>query len=261
MYRTSFWWVHCPFPCDVFAVSWPGTPLLVPSDNYSKRGTCSALGENNKNNGVWTMRQHLSEFSWVEWMVIQTWNNQRMINENILASGKRTRGFHQTFWRVRVHRHQHLTRWIGFMENRGIGTASDWSRPKSQGLDWRASWAEMKSIRMNAWEEIQHWLRIGCDDVVICHDLAQHGVINHYRETRWQVNDECGDVGDDEDGDGRLVWEEILGSIRTDQFLRRTLIGSFQASIITILLLYQCLLTGGRGGFTQWVNWGFFERF
>jgi len=31
------------------------------------------------------------------------------------------------------------------------------------------------------------------------------------------MNDECGDVGDDEDGDGRLVWERILGSIRTDQ--------------------------------------------
>jgi len=30
-------------------------------------------------------------------------------------------------------------------------------------------------------------------------------------------NDECGDVDDDEDGDGRLVWERILGSIRTDQ--------------------------------------------
>jgi len=21
MYQTGFWWVHCPFPCDVFAVS------------------------------------------------------------------------------------------------------------------------------------------------------------------------------------------------------------------------------------------------
>ena len=31
MYRVGFWWVLCPFPCDVFAVYLPGTPPLAPS--------------------------------------------------------------------------------------------------------------------------------------------------------------------------------------------------------------------------------------
>jgi len=57
------------------------------------------------------------------------------------------------------------------------------------------------------------------------------------------LNDECDDVDDDEDGDGRLEWEGILGSIRTDQSSEMYPIGSFQVSIITILLLYQCLLS------------------
>jgi hypothetical protein len=35
-------------------------------------------------------------------------------------------------------------------------------------------------------------------------------------------------VEDDEDGDGRLVWEGILGSIRTDQSSETYPIGSFQ---------------------------------
>jgi len=42
------------------------------------------------------------------------------------------------------------------------------------------------------------------------------------------MNDECGDVDDDEDGDGRLAWEGILGSIRTDQSSETYPIGSFQ---------------------------------
>ena len=33
MYQVGFWWVLCPFPCDVFAVYLPGTPPLAPSDN------------------------------------------------------------------------------------------------------------------------------------------------------------------------------------------------------------------------------------
>ena len=32
MYRVGFWWVLCPFPCDVLAVYPPGTPPLAPSD-------------------------------------------------------------------------------------------------------------------------------------------------------------------------------------------------------------------------------------
>ena len=31
MYQVGFWWVLCPFPCDVFAVYLPGTPPLAPS--------------------------------------------------------------------------------------------------------------------------------------------------------------------------------------------------------------------------------------
>jgi len=43
------------------------------------------------------------------------------------------------------------------------------------------------------------------------------------------MGDECGDVADDRDGDGRLAWEGILGSIRTDQSSETYPIGSFQA--------------------------------
>jgi len=43
------------------------------------------------------------------------------------------------------------------------------------------------------------------------------------------MNDECDDVDDDEDGDGRLAWEGILGFIRTDQSYDTYPIGSFQA--------------------------------
>ena len=42
------------------------------------------------------------------------------------------------------------------------------------------------------------------------------------------MNDECGDVEGDRDGDGRLAWEGILGSIRTDQLSETYPIGSFQ---------------------------------
>ena len=42
------------------------------------------------------------------------------------------------------------------------------------------------------------------------------------------MDDECGDVEDDRDGDGRLAWEGILGSIRTDQSSEMYPIGSFQ---------------------------------
>jgi len=100
----------------------------------------------------------------------------------------------------------------------------------------------MKSIQIKAWERIQHWLRIGRDDVMICHNLARHGVISRYHETRWRKNVECGDKDDDEDGDGRLAWEGILGSIRTDQSLRCTPLDPSKLSS-TILFLYQCLLS------------------
>jgi len=55
------------------------------------------------------------------------------------------------------------------------------------------------------------------------------------------MNDECGDVDDDEDGDGRFAWEGILGSIRTDQSSETYPIGSFQAPSSTILSS-KCLL-------------------
>jgi len=55
------------------------------------------------------------------------------------------------------------------------------------------------------------------------------------------MDDECGDVEGDRDGDGRLAWEGILGSIRTDQLSETYSIGSFQAPSIIILLL-KCLL-------------------
>ena len=31
MYRVGKCWVHCPFPCDVLAMYWLGTPPLAPS--------------------------------------------------------------------------------------------------------------------------------------------------------------------------------------------------------------------------------------
>jgi len=42
------------------------------------------------------------------------------------------------------------------------------------------------------------------------------------------MDDEYDDVEDDRDGDGRLAWEGILGSIRADQSSETYPIGSFQ---------------------------------
>ena len=41
VYQMGFWWVHCPFPCDVLAVFPLGTPPLAPSvrDSADARGT------------------------------------------------------------------------------------------------------------------------------------------------------------------------------------------------------------------------------
>ena len=32
LYRVGIWWVHCAFPCSVFAVYWVRTSGLVPSE-------------------------------------------------------------------------------------------------------------------------------------------------------------------------------------------------------------------------------------
>ena len=78
------------------------------------------------------------------------------------------------------------------------------------------------------------------------------------------MNDEYGDVGDDEDGDGRLAWEGILGSIRTDQSSETYPIGFFQLFRNHTILEMSALSTPLSGrvvykwsaldhdGITQW---------
>jgi len=103
----------------------------------------------------------------------------------------------------------------------------DWSHKGWYGEPRELKW---KAYKWMHGKIIQHWLHIGCDDVVICCELAQHGVICCYHETRWRRNDECWWVK----WWRRRWWSAcvgwILGSIRMDQSFETYPIGSFQAS-------------------------------